>query len=79
MQAWVLIHIPTDYQVPGAYPTEFAAARCAAELVLATGHPFVHVQRLIPKNGYWPLAPGAPLFLRELLWGDRGNQRPKAI
>ena len=79
MQAWVVIHVTSSYQLPGAFPTELAAARCATEIALKTGHAFVAVERLIPKNRHWPLAPSAPLFLRELLWGERGIERPRAV
>jgi hypothetical protein len=81
MQAWVLVHVSSSYQIPGAFPTERAAASKAADLNQRSGDTFKPVQRLVPKNGYWPLSQPLPIFLRDLLWNDtipsgNGKTRP---
>ena len=68
-EAWVLIHVPSGYQMPGAFPTEVSAKLGAAELSQKTGDAFIHIQRLVPKTGYWPLSEAAPPALQNLLWG----------
>ena len=66
----MVIHVSSGYQMPGAFPTELSAGVRAAQLSQETGDTFVHVERLIPKTGYWPLSEAAPAILQKL-WRPR--------
>ena len=68
----MIIHVPTGHQLPGAFPTEPLAAGRVTELIQKTGNTFVHVERLVPKSGYWPLSTLAPPSLHKLLWDKYG-------